>query len=101
MRGKTAVIVGAGDAIGSAITRKFAQRGLTVCALRRNGDKLSGRILAIYDDQDDVAGSCQEAFEMSSPTATDEKVVSTGLGHGLFYVPNPAWIDPVIQWIKP
>ena len=32
--------VGAGDAIGSAIARKFAQRGLTVCAARRNGDKL-------------------------------------------------------------
>ena len=40
MRDKVAVIVGAGDAIGSAITRKFAQRGLTVCALRRNGEKL-------------------------------------------------------------
>jgi NAD(P)-dependent dehydrogenase (short-subunit alcohol dehydrogenase family) len=41
MREKVAVIVGAGDAIGSAITRKFARRGLTVCALRRNGDKLA------------------------------------------------------------
>jgi NAD(P)-dependent dehydrogenase (short-subunit alcohol dehydrogenase family) len=40
MRDKVAVIVGAGDAIGSAITRKFAKRGLTVCALRRNGEKL-------------------------------------------------------------
>jgi hypothetical protein len=69
--------------------------------LRRNGAKLSGRVLAIYDDQDDVAGSCREAFEMSSPTATDEKVVSTGLGHGLFCTPNPAWIDPVVKWIKP
>jgi hypothetical protein len=69
--------------------------------LRRNGDKLSGRGFAIYDDQDDVAGSCREAFEMSSSTATDEKVVSTGLGHGLFYVPNLAWIDPVTKWIKP
>lgn len=40
MPDKVAVIVGAGDAIGSAITRKFAQRGLTVVALRRNGEKL-------------------------------------------------------------
>ena len=37
---KVALVMGAGDAIGSAIARKFAQRGLTVCAARRNGDKL-------------------------------------------------------------
>lgn len=40
MREQVAIIVGAGDAIGSAITRKFAERGLTVCALRRDGEKL-------------------------------------------------------------
>lgn len=34
------LVVGAGDAIGSAICRKFAARGLTVCAARRNADKL-------------------------------------------------------------
>lgn len=41
MREKVAIVVGAGDAIGSAISRKFAERGLTVCALRRNGEKLA------------------------------------------------------------
>ncbi|MFT4517718.1 MAG: NAD(P)-dependent dehydrogenase (short-subunit alcohol dehydrogenase family) [Halioglobus sp.] len=40
MPNKVAVVVGAGDAIGSAIVKKFAKRGLTVCALRRNGEKL-------------------------------------------------------------
>ena len=35
-----ALIIGAGDAIGSAIVRKFAARGLTVCAARRNAEKL-------------------------------------------------------------
>ncbi len=41
MTDKVALIIGAGDAIGSAIVRKFAERGLTVCAARRNGDKLA------------------------------------------------------------
>ena len=41
MTDKVALVVGAGDAIGSAIVRKFAQRGFTVCAARRNGDKLA------------------------------------------------------------
>ena len=40
-RSKVALILGAGDAIGSAIVRKFAARGLTVCAARRNGEKLA------------------------------------------------------------
>ncbi|CAM3517337.1 SDR family oxidoreductase [Parendozoicomonas haliclonae] len=41
MNNKTALIIGAGDAIGSAIARKFAGRGYTICAARRNGDKLT------------------------------------------------------------
>ena len=40
MKNKVALIIGAGDAIGSAIARKFAMRGLTICATRRNEDKL-------------------------------------------------------------
>tara|TARA_B110000003_G_C16565066_1_gene502054 strand:- start:118 stop:882 length:765 start_codon:yes stop_codon:yes gene_type:complete len=40
MKNKVALIIGAGDAIGSAIARKFSQRGLTVCVTRRNEAKL-------------------------------------------------------------
>jgi short-subunit dehydrogenase len=35
-----ALIVGAGDATGGAIARRFARGGYTVCAVRRNQDKL-------------------------------------------------------------
>lgn len=38
---RVALVIGAGDAIGSAIARKFAEAGLTVCAARRNGDRLA------------------------------------------------------------
>ena len=34
------LIVGAGDYIGSAIARRFAKGGFTVCLGRRNGEKL-------------------------------------------------------------
>ncbi|MCP5129781.1 MAG: SDR family NAD(P)-dependent oxidoreductase [Pseudomonadales bacterium] len=40
MTERVALIIGAGDAIGSAIVRKFALRGLTVCAARRNVERL-------------------------------------------------------------
>jgi NAD(P)-dependent dehydrogenase (short-subunit alcohol dehydrogenase family) len=67
MRGKTAVIVGAGDAIGSAITRKFAQRGLTVCALRRNGDKLAPLV-------DELRGQGYEAHGFSCDARKEEQI---------------------------
>jgi len=37
---KVALVVGAGDAIGSAIVKKFAREGLIAIGVRRNGDKL-------------------------------------------------------------
>lgn len=36
------LIVGAGDAIGSAIARRFVSEGYTVCGARRNAEKLDG-----------------------------------------------------------
>ena len=36
---RVALVVGAGDAIGSAILRRFAVRGDTVCAARRKEGK--------------------------------------------------------------
>lgn len=49
MRERVALVMGAGDAIGSAIVRKFAARGLTVCAARRNGDKLAPLVSELHD----------------------------------------------------
>jgi len=39
-RNATAAVIGAGDYIGAAIAKKFASEGFTICAGRRNGDKL-------------------------------------------------------------
>lgn len=64
MSRKVAVIVGAGDAIGSAITRKFAERGLAVCALRRNGEQLEPLIAALRQQGCDAHGfSCDARKE--------------------------------------
>jgi NAD(P)-dependent dehydrogenase (short-subunit alcohol dehydrogenase family) len=41
MRNATAAVIGAGDYIGAAIARKFANEGFIVFAGRRNGDKLA------------------------------------------------------------
>jgi NAD(P)-dependent dehydrogenase (short-subunit alcohol dehydrogenase family) len=50
MEKKVALIVGAGDALGGAITRRFAREGFAVCAVRRNGDKLAPLVGGIRDD---------------------------------------------------
>lgn len=39
-RAPVALIVGAGDGIGAAVCRRFAREGYTVCATRRNADRL-------------------------------------------------------------
>jgi NAD(P)-dependent dehydrogenase (short-subunit alcohol dehydrogenase family) len=41
MRNATAAVIGAGDYIGAAIARKFANEGFIVFAGRRSGDKLA------------------------------------------------------------
>ena len=38
---KVVVVIGAGDSLGSAVARRFAREGYTICAARRDGDKLA------------------------------------------------------------
>ena len=44
---KVAVIVGAGDAIGSAVGRRFAKGGYVVCLVRRSAEKAFPHVTAI------------------------------------------------------
>lgn len=41
------LVVGAGDATGGAIAKRFAREGLVACVARRNGDKLAPLVEAI------------------------------------------------------
>ena len=47
---KIALIVGAGDATGGAIARRFAREGYTVCLTRRTADKLAPLVRQIEQD---------------------------------------------------
>ena len=44
-----ALVIGAGDATGGAIARRFAAAGLTACVVRRHGDKLEPLVRQIRD----------------------------------------------------
>jgi len=65
---KVAVIVGAGDAIGSAVGRRFARGGYTVCLVRRSAEKAAPHIAAIEE-----AGGKAHAFACD---ARDEAAVT-------------------------
>lgn len=62
---------------------------------------MKGRILSLYDDADQEAGSCQEAFNRASGLEYKEIKLKTGLGHGLFYAPRQEWLELVSNWASP
>lgn len=66
--------------------------------LREFAPRMQGRVLSIYDEADREAASCQEAFARASRLESKEITLKTGLGHGLFYRPDRAWLDPVSDW---
>ena len=50
MQREVALIVGAGDALGGAIARRFAREGMIACVTRRNAEKLKPLVSAISAD---------------------------------------------------
>ena len=69
MASPVALIIGAGDATGGAIARRFARGGYTACATRRNLDKLQPVL-----DQIKAEGGVAHAF--GSDARKEEEVVA-------------------------
>lgn len=57
MTTKVALVIGAGDATGSAVAQRFAREGFAACVVRRNGDKLQPLVEEI-----EAAGGVAHAF---------------------------------------
>ncbi len=58
---KVALIVGAGDAIGSAIAREFAEKGFTVCMVRRSKQPVVAYAEQLRDEGFDAYGFAADA----------------------------------------
>jgi NAD(P)-dependent dehydrogenase (short-subunit alcohol dehydrogenase family) len=58
---KAALIVGAGDATGGAIARRFAREGLIACLTRRAADKLEPLVRSIRDEGGQAHGFASDA----------------------------------------
>jgi hypothetical protein len=62
---------------------------------------LHGNVLAIRDSADELAGSCQELFDLSKGKGLGryrEIVLEVGTGHGILYKPLDEWIIPTVAW---
>jgi NAD(P)-dependent dehydrogenase (short-subunit alcohol dehydrogenase family) len=66
---KVALVIGAGDATGGAIARRFAREGFTACVTRRNADKLAPLVAQI-----ESAGGRARAF--GSDARREEQMVA-------------------------
>ena len=62
---------------------------------------VSGRLLSIYETSDSLGVSCAPMFARRGPGSQVEEIaLSLGLGHGTFFQPRPAWLDPTIAWAE-
>ena len=58
---RVALVVGAGDATGGAIARRFAREGFVTCVARRSGDKLQALLEAIRSEGGTAHGFASDA----------------------------------------
>ena len=64
-------------------------------------NNLYGRVLSIYDNSDEYAGSCRDLLDYSRDkglTADQEIELHTGLRHGILYQPLDEWVLPSVEW---
>ncbi|HWI79934.1 MAG TPA: SDR family oxidoreductase [Ramlibacter sp.] len=74
---KVALIVGAGDATGGAIARRFARGGYTVCATRRTPGKLQPLIEQIEAEGGKAHGFASDARKEEEVVALVEQIESS------------------------
>ncbi|MCG3190556.1 MAG: hypothetical protein LKCHEGNO_03300 [Burkholderiaceae bacterium] len=76
---KAALVVGAGDATGGAIARRFAREGFIACVTRRNADKLRPLVARIEAEGGRARGFASDArdeAQMVELVATIERDVA-------------------------
>ena len=66
---RTALIVGAGDATGGAIARRFAREGFTACVTRRQADKLEPLVQRIRAEGGQAQGFGVDARDEAATAA--------------------------------
>ena len=71
---RAALIIGAGDATGAAIARRFARGGYVACVTRRSADKLSGLVEAIRTEGGEAHGFAADARKEEDVVALVDRI---------------------------
>ena len=66
---KVVLVIGAGDATGGAIAKRFAREGYAACVVRRNADKLQPLL-------DEIRNAGGEAFGFGTDARNEDAVVA-------------------------
>ena len=74
---KVALVIGAGDATGGAIARRFARGGYTACATRRSLNKLQPLLEQIRADGGTAYGFASDARKEEEVVALIEQIEAT------------------------
>lgn len=66
--------------------------------------QLAGRFLSLYDTTDAWMGSCSELQAANPKIEMKESAIDSGMtagmGHSLFYAPDPVWMKPLADWLR-
>jgi NAD(P)-dependent dehydrogenase (short-subunit alcohol dehydrogenase family) len=71
---KVALVIGAGDATGGAIARRFAREGYFTCVTRRHGDKLASLVARIEQEGGQARAFGSDARREEQVTALFETI---------------------------
>jgi len=74
---KVCLVIGAGDATGGAVAKRFAREGYTVCATRRSLDKLQPLMAEIQSTGGVIHGFASDARREEEVVALVEHIEST------------------------
>ena len=77
MTNKVALVIGAGDATGGAIARRFAREGYTACVTRRSLDRLQPLLDQIRSAGGSAEGFASDARKEDEVVALVERIEST------------------------
>ena len=62
---------------------------------------VSGRMLSLIETSDTLGVSCGPMFaRKTAGSVSQEMALSLGLGHGTFYQPRAAWLEPALAWTR-
>ena len=60
-----------------------------------------GNILSIFEKSDTIGRTCRNLVQRNDDISSFHEIeLSTGKGHGAFYLPRAEWVEPLLAWVR-